>query len=79
MGAHRLSVVQVRPTIVFDNNRVATNGGTIHIPVSSAAVPTRNAIVVTTLCGLVGLGQVKLRRGANCGECLTLRDQLELT
>lgn len=78
-GAPFVSVTEVMPTVVFNSDRLAHGGGMVHLPVSTAAVPTRNAVVVTTLCGMVGLGEVRSRRGATCGECLSLRVQMGLT
>lgn len=66
------------PTVVFDSGRTPVNGGRTHIPLPSAAVSTGGTVVVQTLCGLMGTGRVKLRRGANCGECLAKYSELGL-
>lgn len=62
-------VVRAVSTIVFDGPEKKAQG-LVHLVRTTDAVPSRNAVLVTTMCGMVGMGRVKLRRGANCGECL---------
>lgn len=62
-------VVSTVPTIVFDGPEKRAHG-LVHLVHNQDAVPSRNTVLVTTMCGMVGTGRVKLRRGANCGECL---------
>lgn len=60
--------IQVRPTVVFRRT-----DGPIHLVLTQDAVPTRGETVVTTVCGLVGIGPVKLRQVMSksaCGECI---------
>lgn len=67
-------VIQLTPTINFTH---APMPSIVHLPVPEDAVVTgRDVTIVTTLCGFVGLGAVKNRRGANCGECLSLAEHL---
>lgn len=62
---------QVRPTVVFRHNN-----GPIHLVDKQDAVPSRDEVVVTTVCGQVGIGQVKLRKvmPTACGECYRKAD-----
>lgn len=61
------------PTVVYDSD-LLHNHGLVHRVIESHAVPGKEISLVTSYCSVVGLGRVKLRRGANCLEC---RDALE--
>lgn len=61
-------VIRTHPTVVFDSDQLKSNG-LVHSVVASDAVPSRQTTLVTTACGIQGIGAVKLRRGFNCTEC----------
>lgn len=56
------------PTVVFDSDQLKANG-LVHSVIAEDAVPSRQTTLVTTACGIKGIGVVKLRRGFNCTEC----------
>lgn len=70
-------VHKVVPTVVFERDKAPVHHPVIHGVLEEDAVRSRDVTLVTTMCGLKGIGVVKARRQFNCGECRAIANKLK--
>lgn len=71
-------VHKVVPTVVFERDKAPVHHPVIHGVLESDAVRSKDVVLVTTICGLRGIGVVKARRQYNCGECHLAAKKMEV-